>query len=260
MRHIGSTCVDGPYPYPLHDTGPIIEGIIPVLRHARAPIRYALALPRGHQPHSVERVVYVLPGRAGNAHDMVTAVGYASFMQDIVRAGAAAPFAVLAMDSGESYYHPRTSGEDRLEIVEHELPSLARDLLAPNLTHEALVGISMGGYGALLAAERNPGRYRAVAVGGPALFQSYAEENHAIGDGFDSATQFATYDVIGGASRLTNMPVMVRVGYDDPFFTNVKAFAKHVPHADVGYVENGCHDDGFWRLTGHELLAFAAAH
>jgi pimeloyl-ACP methyl ester carboxylesterase len=259
MRHSGIGCLNGPFPNPLHDTGPIITGVVPALRHPRTPVRYALALPRGHQPRTVERVVYVLPGRGGGAHDTLTWLGYASFMQDIVRAGAA-PFALLAMDSGETYYHPRTSGEDRLDILEHELPSLARDLLSSNLTHESIVGMSMGGYGALLAAERNPKRYRAVAVSGPALFQTYVEEDHAIGDGFDSAAQFATYDVIGHAARLAGMPVMVRVGYDDPFFRNIKAFAKHAPHADIGYVEHGCHDDGFWRATAHELLAFVSAH
>ena len=56
------------------------------------------------------------------------------------------------------------------------------------------------------------------------------------------------------------MPLMIRVGYSDPFYANVKAFATHVPHADVKYVERGCHDDGFWRFEGRDLLTFASSH
>jgi pimeloyl-ACP methyl ester carboxylesterase len=241
-------------PEPSGDRGPIIEGLIPAT-HIRTPIHYALVVPRGLDPRTVTRIVYALPGRGGNAHDLVTSTGYAAYAQTIMRNGGA-PFAVLAMDAGESYVHPRSSGEDRLGVLMNDLPVLARSLLSPQIDYEALVGVSMGGYGALLAAERNPQRYRAVAVAGPALFQSYGEENRAIGDGFDDAAQFATYDVIAHAAKLAHTPVLVRAGYGDPFYANVKAFAKACPHADVGYIEHGCHDDGVWRLTAPQLLSF----
>lgn len=109
-------------------------------------------------------------------------------------------------------------------------------------------------------AERFPQRYCSVAVASPALFRSYDEENHAIGDGFDDAAQFARYDVFASAARLAGIPVRIRVGYADPFLTAVEAFANVAPHADVGYVEHGCHTDGFWRMTAPDLLAFTAAH
>ncbi len=38
---------------------------------------------------------------------------------------------------------------------------------------------------------------------------------------------------------------MVRIGYDDPFLANVESFARRCPHGDFGYIEHGCHDDGF---------------
>jgi S-formylglutathione hydrolase FrmB len=255
VRSLVTSCID--VADPAITTGPIVEGVI-TSRAVAGPVRYALSLPRGVDPRTVESVVYVLPGRGGSARDTLTWLAYAAFAQQIIDAGAP-PFAVLTLDSGESYFHPRASGEDRLALVEHDLPALARRLLAPGLSREALIGQSMGGYGALLAAERNPRRYRAVAVAGPALFQTYAEENHAVGDAFDNAKQFAAYDVIGHAARLAGLPVMVRIGYADPFLANAKAFAKACPHADVGYVEHGCHSDGFWRATAHGLLAFVTA-
>ena len=255
LHHAAELCVS--VPAPTGDPGIVRFGIIPT-RRAPKPVPYAIVLPRGVEPRRIERVVYVAPGRGGTAEDVVGAMGYASAAQHIIAAGAPA-FALIAMDSGESYYHPRTSGEDRLGILEIDLPALLRTIIAPHLAREALIGQSMGGYGALLAAERNPTRYRAVAVAAPAIFQTFAEEDHAVGDAFDDATQFAEYDVLAHAHRLAHTPVLVRVGYNDPFLRSAGAFAAACPHADVGYVENGCHDDGFWRATASELLTFAVS-
>jgi len=256
LRLVG--CVDGSPAQrlpPAPNAAPAISGaIVPGSR-----VRYTLAVPHGQDPRTITRVVYVLPGRDDRGWNALVWNGYAAVAQQLVKTGAP-PFALLAIDSDASYYHPRTSGTNRLALVEQSLPSLARRLLAPTLHAEALAGQSMGGYGALLCAERQPQRYRAVAVAAPALFQSYAEANHAIGDGFDDAAQFARYDVIAHAARLAGVPVLVRVGYDDPFLTNVQAFAAACPHADVGYVEHGCHTDGFWRYSAHDLLAFCAMH
>lgn len=235
---------------------PIVEGRIATRQ--TPPIRYALALPQGVDRRSITRVVYLLPGRGGSARDTLHGLGFAAAQQRLVRDGAP-PFAVLSVDAGESYFHPRTSGEDRLAIVERTLPQIARAHLAPHLTYEAVAGMSMGGYGALLAAERHPQRYGAVAVAGPALFRSFSEEDHAIGDGFDNAAQFAEYDVYARAQRLATMPVMIRIGHGDPFYANVRALSAMLPHADVRFIEHGCHDDGFWRATSADLLAFASS-
>ena len=70
----------------------------------------------------------------------------------------------------------------------------------------------MGGYGALLAAEREPQRYRAVAVAGPAIFPSYADENRSVGDAFDSPADYARHDVLAHAARLRGRPVHVSCG------------------------------------------------
>jgi S-formylglutathione hydrolase FrmB len=248
LRASAMSCID--VPRAKTPVGAVVEGRF-AARGTAATVGYAIALPAGVDPRSIEGVVYLLPGRGGSARAVDEFSGFAA---DVMAAGTR-PFAIIGIDSGESYYHPRTSGEDRLAIVEHDLPALARQHF-PRLAYESIVGQSMGGYGALLAAERTPGRYRAVGVAGPAIFQSYAEENHAIGDGFDNARQFARYDVIAHASRLANLPLIMRAGYDDPFLTNIKAFAKHVRHADVRYVEHGCHDDGFWRASAREIFTF----
>src|SRR5581483_3348730 len=146
-------CVDAPVP---PASGVRIErGVVPT-RAVAATVRYAMA------------------------------VGFAGFLAEHVRRGGT-PFALAAIDAGETYFHRRASGEDRLHAATVDLPRIVRAVLGVTALREALVGQSMGGYGALLAAERQPRRFRAVAVAGPALFSSYADEASSVGDAFDSA-------------------------------------------------------------------------
>src|SRR5207344_1664675 len=89
------------------------------------------------------------------------------------RRGAAAGLA--AVDGGESYWHARPGGEDRMAMLETEfLPLLKREfgLGGPG---RAIAGWPMGGYGALLAAERNPDRWAGVAVASPAIWPAYSD-------------------------------------------------------------------------------------
>ena len=78
----------------------------------------------------------------------------------------------------------------------------------------ALYGYSMGGYGALLAAERAAlpadgsgsgatNTFRAVAVSSPAIWQNY---HQVVPGAFDNARQFARYDVFAGVTGLRTLP------------------------------------------------------
>jgi pimeloyl-ACP methyl ester carboxylesterase len=218
-------------------------------------VRYVLVIPNGAR--KLDRVAYVLPGR-GSSAVAALAIGLDGFLAAYLRAGGR-PFALALVDAGESYFHPRTSGEDRLAFATIDLPKLVRDVLGTAVLHEALIGMSMGGYGALLAAEREPRRYRAVAVAGPAIFPSYEDERGSVGDAFDSAADFARYDVIAHANALRGRPVRIRCGQRDPFVPGVHAFARACPTADV-QVQPGCHDDGFWRTSAPSLLEFVGRH
>ncbi|HEX3468071.1 MAG TPA: alpha/beta hydrolase-fold protein, partial [Candidatus Elarobacter sp.] len=148
---------------------------------------------------------------------------------------------------------------DRLAVVTGELARAVRAALRVARLREALIGQSMGGYGALLAAERVPERYRAVAVAGPAIFPSFDDERQSVGDAFDSAADFARYDVTAHAAALRGVPVQIWSGNRDPFQPGVRAFARACPSAQV-HLTAGCHDDGFWRATAAPVLAFVGAH
>ena len=226
-------------------------------RHVKGNVGFVLAYPDWADPRVLDSAAYLLPGRGGTAAGTVDDVGFGAYFSRLhFGAMGRRPFVLAAVDAGESYFHPRASGEDRLSLVMNELPELVARLTGARPRHEALLGVSMGGYGALLAAERAPSRYAAVAVAGPALFGSYADEHGSVGDAFDDAHDFAAYDVIAHASSL-RARVMVRCGDRDPFAPAVRRFAQRCPLADVRIVP-GCHTDGFWRASAPSLLFFVA--
>jgi len=251
-RVLAHGCVDAPVP-PANGVH-VVRGTIPT-RHAATTVRYAIVVPDGAR--RLDAVTYHLPGRAADA-DAAIALGLGGFFAQYLRGGGR-PFALAMIDSGDSYFHPRASGEDRLTVATVEFPRIVRAELGTQSLREAIIGQSMGGYGALLAAEREPHRYRAVAVAGPAIFPSYEDERGSVGDAFDGAADFARYDVIAHAGALRGRPVLVRCGRNDPFAPGVRAFARACPTADVR-IDPGCHDDGFWRASASALLEFAGKH
>jgi pimeloyl-ACP methyl ester carboxylesterase len=225
-------------------------------RHVAAPhhVTYGIAYPANVDPKTIERVAYALPGRGESAKEMLGT--FAAFFAQLPH-NEQLPWMLVSVDAGESYFHARKHGENRLALVTEELPAaLARDFgVRPK--REALLGVSMGGYGALLAGERYRPRYCSVAVAGPAIFPSFADEASSVGDAFDDAHDFTANDVIAGSGRLAQIPVLVRAGSGDPFVPGVRAFAARMPHADVR-IEPGCHDEMFWRSSAPAMLAFTA--
>jgi pimeloyl-ACP methyl ester carboxylesterase len=246
-------CVDVPVPSAagVH----VLRGVVPT-RYVAAPVRYALIVPDGAR--GLDRVAYVLPGRGSDA-DAAVALGLAGFLADYLRPADGPPFALAVMDAGESYFHPRAGGEDRLAVLAADFPRVVRAALGVPRLRESLIGFSMGGYGALLAAERDPQRFHAVAVAGPAIFPSYEDEHRSVGDAFDSAADFARHDVLAHAGVLRGRALKLMAGLRDPFLPGIRAFVRACPGAvlDVG---PGCHDDGFWRAASFALIQFIAAH
>ncbi|HEX3464846.1 MAG TPA: alpha/beta hydrolase-fold protein [Candidatus Elarobacter sp.] len=245
-------CVDVPVP---NADGTLIVRSRLTSKHVRGPVTYAFVVPPGDE--IPDAVAYVLPGRGSDAYGALD-LGFDGFLADYVRHGGRR-FALAFVDAGESYFHPRVSGEDRLAMVTEELPQTLRRNFGGVTSREAIMGQSMGGYGALLAAEREPRRFRAVGVAGPAIFPSYEDEHRSVGDAFDSAADYARYDVLAGARALRGRPVMIAIGRRDPFLPGARAFARACRSARLA-VEDGCHDDGFWRASAAPLLAFVGAH
>jgi len=224
-------------------------------RHVRGAVGYVLAHPDWIDPRSIDAAIYLLPGRGGTARGTIDDLGFGAYFSRFRFGGKGhLPYVLIAADAGETYFHRRASGENRLAMVMDELPEIVARHTGARPRREALLGVSMGGYGALLAYARAPSRYRAVAVAGPALFTSYADERASVGDAFDDARDFAANDP--GTACAAGGNIYVRCGASDPFAPAVRAFARRCPHARVEIVP-GCHTDGFWRASAPTLLRFA---
>jgi pimeloyl-ACP methyl ester carboxylesterase len=117
-------------------------------RRVAAPVDYAVGLPPGHVGSAS---AVCLPGRGSDARWVMDTLHVVDFV-----AAAGLGYAVAAVDGGESYWHRRASGEDRMAMLLGEFLPLLHDRFG--LVPQAIMGWSMGGYGALLAAERRSSR------------------------------------------------------------------------------------------------------
>jgi acetyl esterase/lipase len=172
--------------------------------------------------------------------------------------------AAITVDGGDTYWHKRADGDDPIGMIIYEvLPRLAS--AGRQTARIAIAGISMGGYGALLLAERLARRtpaVTAVAAVSPALFASYADAVAASPQSFDSPADFARHDVLTGATALRGVLTWIACGTDDPFeaeTTRLRAtLAGLSGHAPAGGILSGCHDDAFWARNLPNALTFLA--
>ena len=132
---------------------------------------WAIALPPGHS--GPLRPVIALHGRNMNASG-VMGMGVEAGLAQLARAGYP-PFAVVAVDGGNGWWHRRVTGEDSGAMVLTELlPMLAAKGL--DTSRVSFIGWSMGGYGALLlGGALGPARTAAICAVAPALYSDYGE-------------------------------------------------------------------------------------
>jgi enterochelin esterase-like enzyme len=248
LRRITRDC--GPEP-PL----PPASGIPVVRRTLRSravggPVGYAVAVPPGAGAARPLPVCLCLPGRGGTGAGTLASLRVPDALAEVVAARGVRPFALVGVDGGESYWHPRAGGEDRLAMLLDELlPALAGDLgLGPPRA-------VMGWYGAVLA-ETRPRAFRAVVASSPAVWVSREDQADAVPDAFDGDEDFRAHDVIAGAGRLRGLAVRIDCGSEDPFAEAARVLAAACPTRPVGGIEVGCHDDATWRRVLPDQLAF----
>jgi putative esterase len=217
----------------------------------------AIARPDG-LPARGAPVCVGMPGRGGRGRDVMGVLRMHDFLAQAMRDRGARPFAIVGVDGGETYWHARAGGEDRMAFLEEDvLPYLAREHgLGSGGAPTLLLGWSMGGYGALLAAERRPNRYAALAVASPALWVTRGQQSSAVPDAFDSDADFARHDVIAGAQSLRGVPLRIDCGDADPFSSATSRLVSALPAAPQGGFDIGCHDAGFWHKVAPDQVDF----
>jgi S-formylglutathione hydrolase FrmB len=153
-----------------------------------------------------------------------------------------------------------------------------------------IVGLSMGGYGALLIAEQfsaeQPGTFRfrtrhgteeleaggepgggpavaAVAALSPAVFATYDDARAANPEAFDTPSDFTRNDVVSGLFTLRRVPAYIACGTDDPFQPEAALLRSRLSalthHPVPGGIMAGCHDGSFWARHWPAALEFVGA-
>jgi enterochelin esterase-like enzyme len=194
-----------------------------------------------------EAVIICLHGRGATSASAFDGIGVHRFV-----AGANLPWAVVAVDGGDaSYWHARSDGTDAQAMVFDELLPAVRAVVGAD-ARLLLLGWSMGGYGALLAASDHAEQVTAVAAGSPAMWPSFGQ---AAPGAFDDVADFDRNDLFHRIAALRSLPVRIDCGDDDPFLPIDRQLAEQLPDAERAFGE-GFHDDGFWRSRVPSQLSF----
>ena len=232
-------------------------------QHVSGGAEYGIATPgelaRMRRPPELRLpVCYCLPGWGRGPRGVLQGeLRLGDFAAQAFAERGAQPFVLVAVRGGDTYWHRRASGEDALAMLLDELiPYCRRELRLGGAAGEAVMGWSMGGYGALLAAESRPEGFSGVCAVSAALWRSYDD---GVGHAFDSAADYAAHDVYAGAGRLEGMPVRVDCGRQDLFYEADKAFAEALPQQPQGGFAPGGHNDAYWRRVAPPEMDFIAA-
>lgn len=116
--------------------------------------QFSILLPEGYSTASRYPVLYLLHGLSGDHHDWTKKSG----IQEYARAYKM----VIVMPDGENswYVNAVNDPHERYEdFIIDELPAYVNRHYAIDTAHQAIAGLSMGGYGSLMLSFRHPGRF-----------------------------------------------------------------------------------------------------
>lgn len=196
--------------------------------------------------------------------------------QGLRDAGPRAPVVVLVDGTLEAPWHDRADGAWGRMVADEAIPAAVKNLNA-DPRRVAIGGISLGGFGALDLAGREPARYCAVGAHSPALWASAGEAPPAV---FDDARDFAEHDVLARARTAPDpfdgLPVWIDRGDDDRFRPATDRLVRTLRARDGGNAGEaaskgearrslrfrpaaGAHDRAYWDAHMAEWVAFYAA-
>lgn len=193
------------------------------------------------------RALVVLHGKGGDHRAAFESLQLDRALATVVEDGVA-PFAVMSVDGGDTYWHARADGTDSGAMVTEELLPLLEDE-GVRTDRVALLGWSMGGYGALLLAGRL-GRRRVACVVAESAALWHSPGESAAG-AFDDAEDYESHLVMGRQADLRGIPVRVDCGTEDPFYAANVTYAQGFSSGVTTRFGPGGHTTEYWR--GHAV-------
>ena len=238
------------------DPGTNIEGYFRS-RYRRCRVGFTVGYPEGYSPGARLPLVIVMHGYRGDHRGAVAGyspAGAATLANDV------RPLAVVTVDGGQGYWHPHPL-DDPMSMVMHELiPMMQHRQLGVGTRRVAVMGTSMGGYGALIFAEHFPDTFAGAAAISPAIFATYDWAHHISPSAYWSPGDFARYDAISHAGSLAGQPVRAASGVSDPFHPWVEDFKRALPAPGIVEFPPGAHTTSFFASQTEPSIRFLASH
>jgi enterochelin esterase-like enzyme len=254
----GACSVPSP-PLVFSGLGPAISGRF-YSRARRRMVGYTIAYPPGHDQGANLPLVVMLHGFGGNHTSALAGMSPAQAVALHVAEGPLAPLAMVTVDGGGGYWNPHPGDNPMAMVIDELIPMCQRMGLGRSPQRIGTMGISMGGYGAILLAEKYPQLISAVAAISPAIWTGYGQAHAANPGAYASAEDFAADDAVTHAGALAGLSVRVASGDDDPFHPGVLALARALPREAVVEITKGCHTGPFFLAQEYPSLAFLARH
>jgi enterochelin esterase-like enzyme len=231
----------------------------------RTTVGYTIAYPPGRVPGDRLPLIVALHGFGANHTNALSGVTPAQALALRVAGRPLPPMALVTVDGGGGYWNPHPADNPQAMLVRELIPLCQRKKLGTGSRRVGVMGISMGGYGAILLAEKYPQLIGAVAAISPAIWTSYAQARGANAGAYASAADFAADNAVTHAGALATVPVRIASGYADPFYAGVQTLARALPANPGGTPAelsfgNGCHTGPFFTAQEPPSLAFLARH
>lgn len=202
----------------------------------------------------------MLHGFGGNHTDAVAGMSPAQAIALHVDGHPLPPMAMVTVDGGGGYWNPHPGDDPMAMVVDELIPMCQRLGLGTGPRRIGTMGISMGGYGAILLAEKQPGLITAVAAISPAIWTDYGEARSANSGAYASYASFRSDDALTHVGALAATPVRIASGSDDPFHAGVVALAEVLPASSTVVISAGCHTDPFFVSQEPPSLRFLGQH
>lgn len=230
-----------------------LEFLSPVL-NARTKVN--VLLPEFSQIKDKLPVLYLLHGLTGNCDDWLH-MGHAKAVLSKY------PLIAVLPSAQNSFYCNMAHGQAFYTHIAKELQDYVEGLLPIEQSRRYVCGLSMGAYGALKLALREPKRYQACGALSGVLdivqahrFSNFSREMQAAFG--DTVKQEEDLFHLAKQSDCEKLPLYIACGTEDFLFSYNERFVQENPQLDIRYVkETGDHTWDFWE---RHLEKFCALH
>jgi pimeloyl-ACP methyl ester carboxylesterase len=256
LDRLDGACSVASPPLVFSTPGPSVSGRF-FSRARRRQVGYTVAYPPGHRLGSRLPLIIALHPFGSDHRHVLTGMSQPQALALRVAGQPLPPMAMASADGGPGYWNPHPGDDPMAMVIDELIPLCQRMGLGRSAI--ATMGISMGGYGAILLAEKHPRLITAVAAIGPAIWTSYPQARAANPGAYASSAAFSAADVVTHARALAGKPIRVACGLSDPFHPGAQAFTQALPGAVADFAE-GCHSSPFFTAQELPSLAFLARH